>query len=105
MNVTALRTVIAVITLSFATCIFVLNYVPLSTRVKNKIRKTNHRVPSGIALVSAILATLALSIGRQSEMVCYWALSIIAFEPMNWIILVAILREVRRTVTAERRRK
>jgi hypothetical protein len=105
MNFTAFRTVLAVITLSFATRIFVLNYIPLSIRIKNKIRKTNHRVPSGIALVTVILAALSLSIGRQSEMVCYWALSIIAFGPMNWIILAAILREVWRTVTAERRGK
>src|SRR5262249_21744612 len=95
MTITTFRTILSLITLSFGAYIFVFHCVLLSMRIKNKIRKTNHRVPSGIAIVPTLLAALALIIGRRSGMVCYWALGIIAFDPMNWIILAAILREVK----------
>jgi hypothetical protein len=92
MTLTTFRIIFAVIALSFATYIFVFHYALLSIHIKNKIRRTNHRVPSGIALVPAILAALAWQVSKQSEMICYWAIGIVAFDPMNWIILAAVLR-------------
>ena len=93
MTFTAFRVIFAGIVLSFATYIFVIHYALLSIHIKNKIRKTNHRVPSGMAIVPAILAALALSISRQSRMICYWAIGIVVFDPMNWLILAVGLRE------------
>jgi hypothetical protein len=93
MTFTAFRTILAVIVLSFATYIFVLHCSLLALHIRNKIRKTNHRVPSGIALVPLILAAMACLVSKQSEIICYWAIGIVAFDPMNWIILAAVLRE------------
>jgi hypothetical protein len=93
MTFTSFRIILAVTGLSFATYIFVFHHVMLLIHVKNKIRKTNHRVPSGIALVPGLLAALAWQAGRQSELICYWAIGIIVFDPVNWIILTAVLRE------------
>src|SRR5262245_22581570 len=93
MTFTASRIIFAVISLSFATSIFILHYALLSIHIKNKIRKTNNRVPSGIALVPTILASLGWSVGKHSETICYWAIGIIVFDPMNWVILAMALRE------------
>jgi len=93
MTFTAFKVIFAGIVLSFATYIFVIHYVLLSMRIKNKIRKTNHRVPSGLTLVPVLLAALALSVSRQSRVICYWATGIVVFDPMNWFILVWGLRE------------
>jgi hypothetical protein len=93
MTFTAIRIIFAVMTLSLASCIFLLHYALLSIRIKNKIRKTDHRVPSGMALIPAILAALAWQVSKQREMICYWAIGIVALDPMNWIILAAALRE------------
>ena len=93
MTITAFGTIFAVIALSFATYISILHYTLLSMRIKNKIGKTDHRIPSGIGLVTAPLAVLAWSVGGQSEVICYWALGIIVFDPMNWVILAVVLRE------------
>jgi hypothetical protein len=93
MSFTDFRMILAVIPLGLATYIFVIHYVLLSIHVKNKIRKTNHRVPSGIAIAPAILASLAWSVSKQSRMICFWAIGIVVFDPMNWVILAAGLRE------------
>ena len=87
------RIILAVIPLVLATYIFVIHYVLLSIHIKNKIRKTSNRVPSGIAIVPAILAALALSVSRQSRVICSWAIGIVVFDPMNWFILAVGLRE------------
>jgi hypothetical protein len=87
------RIILAALPLVLATYIFVIHYVLLSIRIKNKIRKTNHRVPSGVAILPAILAASALSISRQSRVIYYWAIGIVVFDPMNWFILAVGLRE------------
>ena len=92
MTSTYFMVILAVIPLGLATYIFVIHYVLLSIRIKNKIRKTNHRVPSGTAIVPALLAAVALSVSRQSRVICYWAIGIVVFDPMNWFILVWGLR-------------
>jgi hypothetical protein len=93
MSFTYFRIILAVILLGLATYIFVIHYVLLSMHIKNKIRKTNHRVPSGMTLMPAILAALGLSVSRQSRVICYWAIGIVVFDPMNWFILAVGLRE------------
>jgi len=93
MTFTAFRIIFAVIALGFATYILVLHYALLSIHIKNKIRKTSHRVPSGGAIVPAILAALAWQVSKRSEVICYWAIGIVVFDPMNWIILTVVLRE------------
>src|SRR5262249_22826374 len=93
MTFTAFRIIFAGTALSFATYIFVIHYVLLSIHIKNKIRKTNRRVPSGIVLVPALLAAIALSVNRQSRVICYWAIGIVVLDPMNWFILAVVLRE------------
>jgi hypothetical protein len=93
MSFTDFRIILAVIPLGLATYIFFIHYVLLSIHIKNKIRKTNHRVPSGMAIAPAILAALAWSVSKQSRMICYWAIGIVMFDPMNWIILTVVLRE------------
>jgi hypothetical protein len=93
MSFTDFRIILAVMTLSFATYIFVVHYALLTLHIRNKIKKTSHRVPSGIALAPLILAALACLVSGQSEIICYWAISIVVFDPMNWIILAAVLRE------------
>jgi hypothetical protein len=64
-----------------------------SVCIINKIRKTMHRAPSGIAMAPVILAALAWQVSKQSEIICYWAIGIIVFDPMNWVILAVGLRE------------
>jgi hypothetical protein len=93
MSFTDFRIILAVTGLSFATYILVFHYVLLSIHIKKLIRKTDQRVPSGIAIVPLILAGLACLVSRQSKVICYWAISIVVFDPMNWIILTAVLRE------------
>ena len=93
MSFNGFRIIFAVIPLVLATYIFVMHYALLSIHIKNKIRKTNHRVPSGIAIAPAILAALALSVSRQSRVICFWAIGIVVFDPMNWFILAVGLRE------------
>ena len=93
MTFTAFRVIFAGIALSFATYIVVLNYALPSVCIINKIRKTKHRAPSGVAIVTAILAALALSVSRQSSVICYWAIGIVVFDPMNWFILAVGLIE------------
>src|SRR5262245_36878032 len=92
MTFTTFRIILAAAALSFATYIFILHYALLSLHIRNKIRKTNHRVPSGIALVPLILAALAWQVSKQSEIICYWAIGIVVLDPMNWIVLAAVLR-------------
>jgi hypothetical protein len=87
------RTILALIPLGLATYIFVIHYILLSIHIKNKIRKTNHRVSSGMAIVPAILAALAVSVSKQSRVICCWAIGIVVFDPMNWVILAVGLRE------------
>jgi len=93
MSFTAFKVIFAGIVLSFATYFVVLNYALPSVSIINKIRKTKHRAPSGVAIVTAILAALALSISKQTRMICYWAIGIVVFDPMNWFILAVGLRE------------
>ncbi len=93
MTFTAFRVIFAGIVLSFATYIVVFNCALPSVRIINKIRKTKHRAPSGVAIVPAILAALAWQVSKQSEVICYWAIGIVMFDPMNWIILTVVLRE------------
>src|SRR5215813_2513279 len=92
MSFNAFRIILAVIPLGLATYIFVIHYALLSIHIKNKIRKTNHRVSSGMSIVPALLAALALLVARQSRVICYWAIGIVVFDPMNWFILVWGLR-------------
>jgi hypothetical protein len=93
MSLNGFRIILAVIPLGLATYIVVLNYALPSVCIINKIRKTKHRAPSGVAIVTAILAALALSVGKQSRVICYWAIGIVVFDPMNWFILAVGLRE------------
>ena len=93
MSFTAFRVILAGIVLSFATYVVVFNYALPLVCIINKIRKTKHRAPSGVAIVTAILAVVALSAGRQSRVICYWAIGIVVFDPMNWFILAVGLRE------------
>jgi len=64
MTFTAFRVIFAGIVLSFATYIVVFNYALPSVRILNKIRKTKHRAPSGVAIVPAILAALAWQVSK-----------------------------------------
>jgi hypothetical protein len=64
MNFANFRITFATIALSLATYIFIFHRALLSVHIKNKIRKTNHRVPSGIALIPAILAALAWQVNK-----------------------------------------
>jgi hypothetical protein len=93
MSFNVFRTILALIPLGLATYIFVIHYILLSIHIKNKIRKTNHRVSSGMAIVPAILAALAVSVSKQSRVICCWAIGIVVFDPMNWVILAVGLRE------------
>jgi hypothetical protein len=87
MTVTAPRIVLAAAVLSFATYILGMHYWILTTFIKNKIKKTDGGIPSGVALVPVILSLLALIAGNQSKVIRYWAVGVIVFDPMNWALL------------------